>query len=166
MKKSASISISFIILFGWIASSIYNQWKWNIQPLSSNFHYLKTMLSLNETQQLQVLSPTIYPWVAQIQTYPPNSTFYFIPCFEDSGNTSLWWWYLCILTRYFAHPRKVLFLDYSLYQENKQIFIKKYIGNAKYYSELDWLKKHQVQYVILMRNNNIQILPIQSLIQL
>ena len=162
LKRAAGLF--FIILL--IITTFTNQIKYSIIPFLNSYKLVPYLLPKDDLSLLKELAYPVYRIIDEINTYPEETNFYFVPCFEDSGNTQIWWWYLYILTRYLCYPRKIFCMDARLYSESKEEFISKYNGDAKRYSDLEWIKIRNIKYVILFRNNTVSILPIETKINL
>lgn len=155
----------FIIAF-YLITSIGNQIRYTFTPFIKSYKNLPYMLAKDDLGQLKELTNPIYNIVEGINKYPEDTNFYFVPCFEDSGNSAVWWWYLYIISRYFAYPRKIFAMDVILYNNNKNEYKKKFMPHGKNYSKLNWIKDREIKYIILFRNNVVSILSLNADINL
>jgi len=165
-KELARRIIGLFLLAIVLTVTLSSQIRYQILPFLRSYKSIPYLLSKDDLSLLKEFAYPVYRLIGGINTYPEDTNFYFAPCFADSGNTQIWWWYLHIVTRYFCFPRKILCMDSVLYSDNKDVFISKYIGDAKKYSDLEWIKARKISYVILFRDNAVSILPIDTEINL
>jgi hypothetical protein len=147
-----------------LVSAGLNQFNFSLKPFFLARKDIPAMISRNDTEKLQVLAPDLFALIRAVNAFPPQTRFYFMPCFQDSGNTGRWWWYVFVLTRYFAYPRIILSHNASL-RYTKENFIARYIGKARTYQDLDWIKSKNIQVIILMRNNKVEFLGVDTPIE-
>lgn len=149
------IGISLILFL--IAVSFVNNLNYNINPFLKGVKYIPYMLSLTELEQLRETALPIYKVIEEINKKPEGSSFYFVPCFKDSGNTDIWWWYLYLLCRYYAFPKKVFCIDRYLYNESKVDYINRFIEGKESFDKVSWFSKRGIDYLIIYRYNRISI---------
>jgi hypothetical protein len=151
-----------LFIFYLLIISLGNQFRLNIRPLWKARPYILEMFAKDDLGQLSALSIPLYKLVEQLRRYPEETIFYFAPIFEDWKSKGINWWYIYILCRYFAYPRKVLAMDRVVYHSDKEEYTAKFIRGRKYYAELEWLKNRRVNYVVAVRDNRVFILPLDS----
>jgi hypothetical protein len=149
--------VRWVVLGILLVSASLNQFNFSLKPFFLARKDIPAMISRNDTEKLHVLAPDLFALIRAVNAFPAQTRFYFMPCFQDSGNTGRWWWYVFVLTRYFAYPRIILSHNASLW-DTKEAFITKYIGKARTYQEIDWITSKNIQVIILMRNNRVDFL--------
>jgi hypothetical protein len=120
------------------------------------------MIIKDDVQKLRVIAPDLFNLVEAVNTFPTSTRFYFIPCFEDSGNTGRWWWYVYLIVRYLSYPRTIFCHDKVQYKNSKEIYLERFIGQAKTWQALDWITSRHIEIIILMRNNAVEFIHITS----
>jgi len=146
--------------------SINSQLNYTFKPFLRLYKAIPSMLFKDDLNQLKELAYPIYRIVYDINIYPDDARFYFAPCFKDSKNTKIWWWYLHVMLRYLCYPRNIFCINPVVYNDDKAEYLKRFVSGAKKYNELDWLKARNVKYIILFRSNAIQILSLDNEIAL
>ena len=96
--------------------------------------------------------------VQAVNAFPAATRFYFVPCFEDSGNTGRWWWYVYLMTRYLCYPRTVFCHDKVQYDDTKAVYLSRFIGQARTWQDLDWITSRHIDIIILMRHNRVEFM--------
>lgn len=150
------------VLLALLLVSVHDQYRLTLKPFISHFSAIPKILPLNDIQKLEQFAPDIYPLIQAINSYPPGTRFYFVPCFQDSGYNERWWWYVFLLTRYITYPRIILSHDPIVFQSNKSTYLEQIIGKASIWSDMDWIASRKVQFIILLRNSNVSIRSINT----
>jgi hypothetical protein len=152
----------FLVIFSLLALSLNSQLKYTLQPFFNSFRSIPGMLARDDAGQLKELSPSIYQIIEEINKYPPEANFYFEPHFAPWQSQGVWWWYVYIISRYLCYPRKVFSLAGIAYHNSRIEYLNKFIGQAKFYSQLSWLRGQGIQYVVLLRQGRVLVLPVSA----
>ena len=159
MRSSRRIAgLCFLIFF--LVISLADQLRYTFLPGIKGWSIIVQRLPLGDLPLLEAVAPAYASFIARINRFPEATRFYFAPSFADSGNTAFDWWYLYILSRYCAYPRKVFCLHPSLYGGDRQRYLKEFIGTKTHYSDLAWIRERSITQVILVRNNAVYLLPV------
>ncbi len=142
-----------------IFTTCRSQLEYTWRPLINALPHMMPLLALPDIDKLQALAPSYHQVIQAINTYPPNTRFYFIPSFKDSGNSGFWWWYLYLLCRYYAYPRQILSHNEFFYKGEKSVYLDRCINGAKSFTDISWFKQRGIDQVILIRHNKVEILP-------
>jgi hypothetical protein len=161
-KKAVPRAIALAIVAALMVAALYNQYKATLTPWCSRFRDTTLMLSLSDRDKLAVLAPAYAGLIQEIRRFPPGTRFYFVPSFTDSGNTKFWWWYVYLLSRYFSYPNQLLCHDVILYGNDKNIYLERWIKGSRTFRDIPWIKERHIEQIILMRNNQVQILPLAA----
>ena len=162
LRSIIIITTARTILVVLILMAAYNQVVSTIRPLVTATSSMGKLLTLTEHEKLRILAPSYSRLIDAVNAYPQGTRLYFVPCFEDSGNSGFWWWHLYLLTRYEVYPRKVLCHDELLYEGQKSVYLSRWIGHAKYFNDIKWIRDRGIEYVILVRHNSANILPVTA----
>jgi len=154
--------IACAIILALLLNALVTQHKNTLKPWLARGSDLTAMLQLTDSEKLTALAPAYAGLIKEIRRYPAGTRFYFVPCFEDSGNTGLWWWYVYLLSRYYSYPNQLLCHDSVLYDDRKDIYLERWIKGSRTFNGIPWVKEHKIEQIILMRNNQVQILPVSS----
>ena len=147
-------------LFLWLGvASVRSQTENISRVLTNSARYIPKMLSWDDLDKLKALAPAYDSIIQAVNAYPPETRFYLVPCFEDSGNTGFWWWYLYLLTRYYSYPRIIFSHNEFSYENSKALYRERFIGQAASFNDIPWVKARQINNIILIRNNRVNILP-------
>ena len=146
------------VLAALLAVSLYNHFSFSLRPLYVSRGQVPAMIMKSDIDKLEVLAPDLFKVVAAIRTFPPAARFYFVPCFDDSGNTGRWWWYVHLLTRYLCYPRIIFAHDKIQYDNSKTTYLARFIKEARTWQEVDWVDSRQINVIILMRNDLIRFM--------
>ncbi len=160
-------ALLWCVLVALLVVSFYNQFNFSLQPLYLSRSQIVRRLSINDMQKLEVAAPDLFTLARAINSFPDSTRFYFIPCFDDSGNTGRWWWYVYLMGRYLSYPRTIFTHDKVQYETSKSIYLSRFIGQARTWRELDWITSRHIDILILMRHNSVEFLrttdPIKNL---
>jgi len=148
---------SVLILLWLISFAIFNQVQFTFKPLAASRAKLPALLIKDDMAQLNLMLPDIGRLFNIVNSAPAEAKFYFVPYFTNSPEMQTYWWYLYLASRYFSYPREVYCHDHSLYKSNKDIYLKRWIGQAKTFDELPWLNDRHVQYIIRIQHNILEI---------
>ena len=167
MKNSYSLSIldfmtrivTGAVILTLLVIALRSQASHTLKPWSLRARDAAFMLNLPDREKLAALAPAYANLIREIRRYPAGTRFYFVPCFADSGNTGLWWWYVYLLSRYYSYPNQLLIHDSVLYNDRKDIYMERFISGSRTFNDLPWVKERKIEQIILMRNNQVQILP-------
>ena len=155
------------VLAALLIGSLFNQFNFSFKPLSLSKDHIASMMIKNDMQKLETAAPDLFSLVREVSAFPASTRFYFIPCFNDSGNTGRWWWYVYLMARYLSYPRTVFTHDKAEYGDTKGIYLSHFIKEAKTWQELDWITSRHIEVLILMRNNTVEFMrttaPIKNL---
>ena len=157
--------LAILVLAALILNSFRAQWTLTARPLLSRSRDISTMLRLTDLEKLTALAPNYSVLIRELRRYPEGTNFYFVPEFQDSQNRGFWWWYLYLLTRYYVYPRKLFCHDSVLDDGRKDVFIQRWIGGAKTFSEISWVKEKKIDRIILIRHNKAEILPVSAKVE-
>jgi len=150
-----------------LAGALFNQYSFSLKPLYLSRGHAAAMMAKNDLQKLETVAPDLFNLIRAVNAFPASTRFYFVPCFNDSGNTGRWWWYIHLITRYFSYPRHIFSHDKVQYDGTKEVYIARFIGQAKTWRELDWITSRDIEVLILMRNDSIKFMrttdPVESL---
>lgn len=161
------IALLWCVLTALLGVSLYNQFNFSLKPLCLSRNNVASMIGKSDLQKLEVAAPDLFNMIQAVNSFPAATHFYFIPCFNDSGNTGRWWWYIHLMTRYFSYPRTIFTHDKVQYENNKSVYSTRFIGQARTWQELDWITSRHIEVLILMRKNSVEFMkttePIKNL---
>jgi len=168
MLKSISTlktNLLWCVLAALLATALYNQFSFSLKPLYLSRSQIVQRVSHNDMQKLEIAAPDLFNMIQAVNSFPASTHFYFIPCFDDSGNAGRWWWYVYLMGRYLSYPRTVFTHDKVQYENSKDVYLSRFIGQARTWQELDWITSRHIEVLILMRNNSIEFIKTTDLIK-
>jgi hypothetical protein len=159
-------SLAVLIFLFLLALSLFSQIRFTVAPFLRNYSLIFSSLGKDDYSLLQEAAPDLASVVAAINSYPLDTRFYFAPCFKDSKNTAIDWWYAYVLTRYFCFTRKIFCLHPVLYGDSKEEYYQKFINGKEHYADLPWIISRGISHVIVMRSNIISVHQLSDRIEL
>lgn len=144
------------------AKGLYVLYQTTLRPWPASSSVIQKQLPLSDEQKLEAQAPDLAALVKAVNNYPETTRFYFVPSFADSGNTGRQPWYIYILTRYFAYPRIIACHDSLQYAGSKNVYLERFIGNARTWYDVEWVRDKHINIIILMRNNRVDFLPVHA----
>ena len=151
------IAILWTVLTALVIGAVIHQINFSLKPLPALWNR-SAMITRNDTEKLQILAPDLFALVKAVNAFPSKTTFYFVPCFNDSGNTGRWWWYVFLMTRYLSYPRIIFCHSKEQFNNTKEEYLSRFIGPARTWQELDWITTRHIEIIILMRHNTIEFI--------
>ena len=161
------ITLSMVLnLFRWLVLSVLiigavrNQFFYALLPFWKDRHGIGENLLKTDAGKLQALAPDISGLVDIVNATPASATFYVVPSFSAPGDHRRDPGLVLGVLRYMCFPRIFLSHDSGLYGARKQLYLEKFIGEARTWQELDWIRSRGIQSIILMRDNKVYFLPV------
>lgn len=163
-KKISKRVTGFFLIFLLLGISIINQWNYNIVPFVKHRKRIMHELSLTDIERRNSSLGELARVIETIKQSPEIKTLYFVPVFSGKPGRmeNLRWWLTNIVLRFFCYPKKVLSIQYQLYNNDKELFYKMYIKGEKEYSSLDWVKSRKITHLIIYKNDKISIVPVTA----
>lgn len=142
--------------------ALLNQIQYTVIPFVKSYRSLPMMLSKDDMGLLKGVARPYYEISQEINKYPKDTSFFFWPALESAQGERMMHWYLYILLRYLCYPRRIFSINEDMYNANKDDFETRFVGEAERYLDLEWINKHNIKYIILLRNNRVFTLPVEE----
>lgn len=146
-----------IVLIGMLLSalSLPNISRWNNLAAIER---LPASIVRSDAENIKPLGGWLQLLLPEIARAEPGTNFYFLPTFREGEATSPNWWMACVAIRYLAYPKLIYSHEPGLYDNSVEKYKTMFVGDKINYTDLAWIKKHKIKYVIIVNFDNAKII--------